>query len=254
RAAGAGRPYDISSLRRMLSVGVTWSADVKRRLLAHGDFICRDLVAASEGGPFAVSETRRGDDLVTSRFMLMPGARVIDEAGNDVVPGSGQVGVLAAPADDSIGYLGDTAKTAETFRTLGGKRWVVPGDMASVEADGSITFRGRDSRVINTGGEKVFAEEVEQVLIEHPGVRDALVVGLPDQRFGHRVTAVVAPVSDGELTADGLAGYVATRLADYKKPRAVVFVDSVRRSPSGKADLRWATAVATAGGHEQQHA
>ncbi|MBO0837592.1 MAG: AMP-binding protein, partial [Actinobacteria bacterium] len=252
RAARAGRPYDISSLRRMLSVGVTWSADVKRRLLAHGDFICRDLVAASEGGPFAVSETRRGDDLVTSRFMLMPGARVIDEAGNDVVPGSGQVGVLAAPADDSIGYLGDTAKTAETFRTLGGKRWVVPGDMASVEADGSITFRGRDSRVINTGGEKVFAEEVEQVLIEHPGVRDALVVGLPDQRFGHRVTAVVAPVSDGELTADGLAGYVATRLADYKKPRAVVFVDSVRRSPSGKADLRWATAVATAGGHEQQ--
>ncbi|MBO0823412.1 MAG: AMP-binding protein [Actinobacteria bacterium] len=252
RAAGAGRPYDISSLRRMLSVGVTWSADVKRRLLAHGDFICRDLVAASEGGPFAVSETRRGDDLVTSRFMLMPGARVIDQAGNDVVPGSGQVGVLAAPADDSIGYLGDSAKTAETFRTLGGKRWVVPGDMASVEADGSITFRGRDSRVINTGGEKVFAEEVEQVLIEHPGVRDALVVGLPDQRFGHRVTAVVAPVSDGELTADGLASYVAARLADYKKPRAVVFVDSVRRSPSGKADLRWATAVATAGGYEQQ--
>jgi fatty-acyl-CoA synthase len=246
-AAADGSPYDLSSLRRMLSVGVTWSADVKRRLLMHGDFVCRDLIAASEGGPFAVCETRRGDDAVTSRFMLMPGARVIDDEGRDVVPGSGQVGVLAAPADDEIGYLGDAAKTAQTFRTVGGRRWVVPGDLASIEADGSITFRGRDSRVINTGGEKVFAEEVEQVLLEHPGVRDALVVGLPDQRFGHRVTAVVALASDGEVTAEGLAVYVATRLADYKKPRAVVFVDDVRRSPSGKADLRWAAAVAAAG-------
>jgi 3-oxocholest-4-en-26-oate---CoA ligase len=244
QAALDGRPYDMSSLRRMLSVGVTWSADVKRRLLAHGDFVCRDVVAASEGGPFAICETRRGDDVVTSRFVLLPGARVIDESGRDVVPGSGQVGVLAAPADDDIGYLGDAAKTVQTFRTLGGRRWVVPGDLASVEADGSITFRGRESRVINTGGEKVFAEEVEQVLIEHPGVRDALVVGLPDRRFGHRVTAVVAPVSDGELTADSLRQFVAGRLADYKKPRTVVFVDSVRRSPSGKADLRWAQAVA----------
>ena len=250
-AAADGRPYDISSLRRMLSVGVTWSAEVKRRLLAHGDFVCRDLIAASEGGPFAVSETRRGDDVVTSRFMLMPGARVIDDAGGDVVPGSGQVGVLAAPADDEIGYLGDAVKTAQTFRIVGGRRWVVPGDLASVEADGSVTFRGRDSRIINTGGEKVFAEEVEQVILEHPGVRDALIVGLPDPRFGHRVTAVVATVSEGELTAEGLAGYVASRLADYKKPRTVVFVDSVRRGPSGKADLRWAAAVAAAGGPAQ---
>ncbi len=248
RAARDGRPYDLSSLRRMMSVGVTWSADVKRRLLAHADFVCRDVVAASEGGPFAICETRRGDDVVTSRFLLMPGARVIDEAGRDVVPGSGQVGVLAAPADDEIGYLGDVGKTAQTFRVLGGRRWVVPGDLASVETDGSITFHGRDNRVINTGGEKVFAEEVEQVLIEHPGVRDALVVGLPDPRFGHRVGAVVAPAgAGGDLTADDLAGYVASRLADYKKPRTVVFVTDVRRSPSGKADLRWAQAVAAAG-------
>ena len=251
QAVEAGSPYDMSSLRCMLSVGVTWSADVKRRLLAHGDFVCRDMVAASEGGPFAVSETRRGDDVVTSRFMLIPGARVLDEAGRDVVPGSGQVGVLAAPADDEVGYLGDAARTAQTFRTVDGRRWVVPGDLASVEADGSVSLRGRDSRVINTGGEKVFAEEVEQVLLEHPGVRDALVVGLPDERFGHRVAAVVARASDDELTAEGLAGYVATRLADYKKPRAVVFVDNVRRSPSGKADLRWAADVAAAGGPAQ---
>jgi 3-oxocholest-4-en-26-oate---CoA ligase len=244
RAAQAGRPYDLSSLRRILSVGVTWSADVKRRLLAHGDFVCRDLVAASEGGPFAVSETRRGQDAVTARFTLLPGARIIDDDGRDVVPGSGQVGLLAAPADDEIGYLGDEVKTAQTFRTFGGRRWVLTGDLATPEADGSITFRGRGSRVINTGGEKVFAEEVEQVLIEHPGVRDALVVGLPDPRWGQRVTAVVAPARGAEPTADALAAHVAGRLADYKKPRRIVFVPEVRRSPSGKADLRWALGVA----------
>jgi 3-oxocholest-4-en-26-oate---CoA ligase len=162
-----------------------------------------------------------------------------------VVPGSGQVGLLAAPADDETGYLGDEAKTAETFRTLDGRRWVVPGDLASIEADGSVTFRGRGSRVINTGGEKVFAEEVEQALIEHPGVRDALVVGLPDQRWGHRVTAIVAPAGDAALTADALIAHVAERLADYKKPRGVLLVPDIRRSPSGKADLRWAQAVAS---------
>jgi fatty-acyl-CoA synthase len=251
RAAREGRPYDLSSLRRILSVGVTWSADVKRRLLAHGDFVCRDLVAASEGGPFAVSETRRGDAAVTSRFTLMPGARVIDEAGHDVVPGSGQVGMLAAPADDEIGYLGDSAKTAETFRLFGGARWVVTGDLASVDEDGSITFRGRSSRIINTGGEKVFAEEVEQVLIEHPAVRDALVVGLPDERWGNRIAAVVAPVTDGAVTAEVLTGHVAQRLADYKKPRLIVFVPAVRRSPSGKADLRWARSIAAGGAEDE---
>ncbi len=248
QAALDGSPYDLSSLQRILSVGVTWSADVKRRLLAHGDFVCRDLVAASEGGPFAVSETRRGDAAITSRFTLVPGARVLDDAGRDVVPGSGQVGFLAAPADDDIGYLGDKAKTAETFRVLGGKRWVVTGDLATLETDGSVSFRGRGSRVINTGGEKVFAEEVEQVIIEHPGVRDALVVGLPDQRWGHLITAVVAPAGPGELTAGALVAHVAERLADYKKPRSIVFVSEIRRSPSGKADLRWAQAVAAGEG------
>ena len=245
RAARNGHPYDVSSLRRILSVGVTWSADVKRRLLAHGDFVCRDLVAASEGGPFAISETRRGDSAITSRFTLMPGARVIDDSGRDVIPGSGQVGALVAPTDDEIAYLGDAAKTAETFRAFGGRRWVMTGDLASVAADGSITFHGRGSRIINTGGEKVFAEEVEQVLIEHPGVRDALVVGVPDPRWGHRVAAVVAREGDPGPTADALVAHVARRLADYKKPRAIVFVPEIRRSPSGKADLRWAQPAAT---------
>jgi len=243
-AARAGRGYNLSSLQRIISVGVTWSAEAKRRLLAHGDFVCRDLIAASEGGPFAISETRRGENAVTSRFTLMPGARVIDDEGRDVVPGSGQAGLLAAPADNQIGYLGDPQKTKETFRIFGGKRWVVTGDLATVEADGSLTFRGRGSRVINTGGEKVFAEEVEQVLVEHPAVRDALVVGLPDQRWGHRVAAVVAASGDGAVTADELAAHVEQRLAGYKKPRSIVFVPEIRRTPSGKADLRWAQSAA----------
>jgi 3-oxocholest-4-en-26-oate---CoA ligase len=251
RAAREGRPYDLSTLRRILSVGVTWSADVKRRLLAHGDFVCRDLIAASEGGPFAASETRRGDNAITARFTLLPGARVIGDDGRDIIPGSGQVGMLAAPADDNIGYLGDQQKTRETFRTFDGRRWVVTGDLASLEADGSLTFRGRGSRVINTGGEKVFAEEVEHALIEHQAVRDALVVGLPDQRWGHRVTAVVAPAPDAEVSAGELIAHVGERLAGYKKPRSVVFVPGIQRTPSGKADLRWAESVAAAGLSEQ---
>jgi 3-oxocholest-4-en-26-oate---CoA ligase len=251
RAAAEGRPYDLSTLRRIHSVGVTWSADVKRRLLAHGDFVCRDLIAASEGGPFAASETRRGDNAITARFTLVPGARVIDDDGRDVIPGSGQVGMLAAPADDKIGYLGDQKKTRETFRVFDGRRWVVTGDLASVEADGSLIFRGRGSRVINTGGEKVFAEEVEHALIEHPGVRDALVVGLPDQRWGHRVTAVLAPSREGEVTAGELIAHVGERLAGYKKPRSVFFVPGIQRTPSGKADLRWAESVAAAQAGDQ---
>jgi acyl-CoA synthetase (AMP-forming)/AMP-acid ligase II len=246
RAAAEGRAYDVSSLRRIISVGVTWSADVKHRLLRHADLVCRDLVAASEGGPFAVAETRRGDEAVTARFRLVPGARVIDERGEDVVPGSGQVGVLAAPADEHIRYSGDGAATAATFRVFGGRRWVVPGDMASLDADGTVVFHGRGSRVINTGGEKVFAEEVEQVLLTHPAVRDAMVVGTPDERWGARIVAVVALHPGRELTAEDARAHVGAELADHKRPRELVVVPQLHRSPSGKADLNWARSVAAA--------
>ena len=242
----------MSGLRRILSVGVTWSAQVKRRLLAHGDFVCRDLVAASEGGPFAVSETRRGDDAITARFTLAPGARLIDEAGRDVRPGSGQVGLLAAPADDTIGYVGDPAKTEQTFRTFGGTRWVVTGDLASLEADGSITFRGRGSRVINTGGEKVFAEEVEQVLTEHPGVRDALVVGLPDERWGHRIAAGCRagwPRRRHRAGTGRLRRRPARRLQEAAPDRVRAGHPA---QPCRKADLRWARDVAAADPRPQQ--
>jgi 3-oxocholest-4-en-26-oate---CoA ligase len=243
RAAAEHRPHDVSSLRRMISVGVTWSADVKQRLLRHADMVCRDLVAASEGGPFAVAETRRGEDTATARFRLVPGARVLDERGEDVVPGSGQVGLLAAPADEHIRYAGDDAATAATFREHGGRRWVVPGDMASIDADGTVVFHGRGSRVVNTGGEKVFAEEVEQLLLTHPAVRDAMVVGAPDEVWGSRLVAVVALHPGATLTTAEARAHVGAHLADHKRPRELVLVDQLRRSPSGKADLQWARDV-----------
>lgn len=245
RAQEAGRPYDLSSLRRVLSVGVTWSAECKRRLLRHGDFLCRDIVAASEGGPFAVSQTRRGDHVTTARFSLVPGARIVDETGRDVVPGSGQVGMLAAPTDEYIHYQGDEEKTAKTFRVFDGRRWAVPGDLASIDEDGTVTFHGRGSQVINTGGEKVFAEEVENVVVRHPAVRDAMVVGVPDARWGHRVAAVVSLREGESLTLDQLKEHVGRELANYKRPTVLVLTDEVKRSPSGKADTRWARAVAT---------
>jgi len=245
RAAAEGRPYDLASLQRILSYGVTWSAESKQRLLAHGDFVCLDLVAASEGGPFAVAETRRGDDVATSRFRLLPGSRIVTEEGRDVEPGSGEIGTLAALSDAHICYLGDEAKTAETFRVIGGERYVVPGDLASIDQDGWVTFHGRGSQVINTGGEKVFAEEVENVVRRHPSVEDAIVVGVPDPRWGHRVAAVVALRPGTSLTLEELRDHVGGELADYKRPTMLVIEPSLQRSPSGKADLRWAKRVAT---------
>jgi fatty-acyl-CoA synthase len=243
RAAVAGRPYDLSSLRRVLSVGVTWTAEVKERLLRHCDARLDDVIAASEGGPFARSVTYRGERSITSRFELMPSARVIDEDGADITPGSGQVGLLAAPAPPGTHYLGDPAKSAMTFRDIDGRRYVVPGDLATIEADGTLVLLGRDGRVINTGGEKVFAEEVEQVIAGHPDVEDVYVVGVPDERFGHRIAAVVAVPDGKRITPDDIRARVTAELADYKQPREIVFVDELRRSPAGKADLKWARSI-----------
>jgi acyl-CoA synthetase (AMP-forming)/AMP-acid ligase II len=246
RAAAAGRPYDLSTLLRVSSVGVTWSAEVKERLLEHFDGRLDDVIAASEGGPFARSiTTRDGERSVTSRFELTPGARVIDESGADVEPGSGKVGLLAAPAFSSTHYLGDPVKSAATFRDIDGRRYVMPGDLATIEADGSLRLLGRDGRVINTGGEKVFAEEVEQVIAQHPKVDDAYVIGVPDERWGHRIAAVVAVPDGVQLTPEEIRETVTAELAAYKQPREVVFVPELRRSAAGKPDLAWASGVVT---------
>ena len=238
RAAVAGRPYDLGSLRRVVSSGVRWSAEVKRRLLRTGRMTLQDSIAATEGGPFGVSLVGPDPDSVTPNFALGPNARVLGPDGRDVEPGSGEIGVLAATGALPLGYLDAPELTAAVFREIDGVRYAVPGDQATIEADGTLTLLGRGAGVINTGGEKVFAEEVEQVLVEHPGVAEAVVVGLPDDRWGSRVTALVVPASGAELREQELADHVGRRLAGYKRPRSLFVVGEVQRTVSGKVDRR----------------
>ena len=160
------------------------------------------------------------------------------------MPGSGVVGHLARKGYMPLGYYKDEAKTASTFMVLNGERWVVPGDMARVEADGQITLLGRGSVSINSGGEKIFPEEVELALKSHPAVFDVVVVGVPDERWGERVAAVVKARGDAKPTAEELAEHARTTIAGYKVPKEVHLVDEIVRSPSGKADYRWAKSIA----------
>jgi 3-oxocholest-4-en-26-oate---CoA ligase len=239
--AAAGQPLGIGSLRRIRSIGAAWTPGVKRRLLAHADLTLTDTVASAEGGVYARSETTRATvDDEAGMFELAPGARLLDEDGHDVVPGSGTVGVLAAPVVPEAGYEGDAEKTASAFRDLDGVRYTMPGDLATLEPNGRLRLLGRGSTVVNTGGEKVFTDEVELVLRTHPAVRDAVVLGVPDPRWGDVVAAVVSLESGAGAEPDELAAFVGSRLAGYKKPRRVVVVPQVQRLNTGKADLGWA--------------
>ena len=227
--------WDMSSLRGIASSGVMFSASTKSRLLGHMPTLSLvDSLGSSEALGVASSVTTKHDIAATARFHTTANARVIDDEGSDVVAGTGQVGVLAVRGHMPLGYYKDPEKTARTFRVLGGVRWSIPGDFATVELDGSVTLLGRGSVCINTGGEKVYPEEVEEALKSHPAVRDAIVVGLPHERFGEAVQAVVetaAPVDPDELIA-----HVKTRLARYKAPKRVFIAPSLRRAANGKAD------------------
>lgn len=244
RAAAAGTPYDLSSLRQVRSTGMRWSAPAKLALLEHADVRCMDVIASSEGGPYGISITVRGQDPETARFRLPPEARVITEDGRDVVPGSGEVGLLAAPGRMPLGYLGAPEKTAATFRVIDGVRYAVPGDRAILHEDGTLTLLGRASGVINSGGEKIDAEEVEGVLIEHPAVSDAVLVGVPHPRWGQTPHAIVVLKPNTTATESDLVDHVRARLASYKKPSRVLFVDEIVRTHAGKADRRWAAEYA----------
>jgi acyl-CoA synthetase (AMP-forming)/AMP-acid ligase II len=235
-AAANGRPYDLSSVQTVMNTGGIWSAPVKRKMLRHGRFTIVDSLSATEAGGFATAQASDPGDIETARFRLGPNTRVLNDAGQDVVPGSGETGMLAMTGRLPKGYLNDPEKSAATWPVINGVRYAMPGDLATVEPDGTITLRGRGSEVINTGGEKVFAEEVETVILSHPAVRDALVVGLADERWGSRVTAVVAVRAGRTLTGPELIDHVGRQLADYKRPRQVVFAGEIPRSPTGKAD------------------
>jgi acyl-CoA synthetase (AMP-forming)/AMP-acid ligase II len=237
RAKLAGVALDVSSVKSIHSSGMAWTDDVKRALLEHLPTQLLDILAASEGGPFAYAVVGSVDQL-PSRFRLAPGATVLDENLEPVEPGSGRVGRLAYAGGMPVGYYQDPDKTAQTFRDIGGTRYVMPGDYVTVAADGAIEFLGRGSSVINTGGEKVYPAEVEEVLFAHPEVADCVIVGTPDPRWGEAVTALVVRADGSSLTEGGLIEHVGERLAGYKKPKAVVFVDSLGRGPSGKLNMR----------------
>jgi fatty-acyl-CoA synthase len=237
--ADPGR-WDISSLWLIISSGVMWSAEVKDGLLRHNPRLTLvDTLGSSEAVGMARSTTRAGQTADTAGFMLGPDTRVIADDGRDVVPGSGEQGRIALRGRGPMGYYKDPDKSAATFTVIDGVRWAVPGDFATVRADGSVQLLGRGSVCINTGGEKVFPEEVEEVLKRHPGVADAVVVGVPDERFGESVTAVVEPVPGGPVPPpEDLIEWVRGRLAGYKAPRRVLEVETIGRSPSGKVDYR----------------
>ena len=229
--------YDTSSLIVIGSGGAILSPAVKEQVNALlPNVMIVDGFGASETG---VMGTNAGvaDKPV---FSVNEQTAVLDDDLQPVAPGSGQIGRLARRGHIPIGYYNDPEKTAATFAELDGVRWVLPGDMATVEEDGTVVLLGRGSVSINSGGEKIYPEEVEAALKAHSQVFDAVVVGTPDERWGEKVTAVVQPRPGTTPTLDELSEFCRQRIAGYKVPRAVVFVDEMVRSPSGKADYRWA--------------
>ena len=234
--------YDLSSFFALGSGGAILSRAVKDVFRKHlPNIIINDAYGASETG---AGSTAPSDGDERPRFALNEETAVLDDDLRPVPPGSDVVGRMARTGHIPLGYYGDPEKTARTFPTdEQGRRWVVPGDFATVESDGSITLLGRGSQCINTGGEKVYPEEVESVLKAHPEVFDALVVGIPDERFGERVAAVVQPREGSAPGLEALQAHCRTKLAGYKIPRALVMTATMPRSPAGKADYRGARAL-----------
>jgi 3-oxocholest-4-en-26-oate---CoA ligase len=238
-AAERNAPYDIASLRQITSSGVMWSAETKEGLLRHHDMALVDIMGSTEGG-MGRSMTTRALKSQTAKFQLNDGVKVITDDDRFVEPGSGEMGKLATSGFVPLGYYKDPEKSARTFREVDGVRYSFPGDYATVQADGTIALLGRGSVCINTGGEKVFPEEVEEAVKRHPDVEDCLVVGVPDSRFGERVVAVASIRAHTACDHIAVIEFAREALAGYKVPKDVVFVDQVRRAPNGKADYKWA--------------
>jgi fatty-acyl-CoA synthase len=242
--ADPANTFDVSSVKTIGSGGAVFSTAVKDQLRALLPGLnVADSYGASETGANGTSSS--GDD--ARRFTVSSETQVLGDDLRPVEPGAGTVGRVARTGHIPQGYYKDEAKTAATFVTdPDGVRWVVPGDFGTVEADGTIQLLGRGSQCINSGGEKIYPEEVEDALKGHPDVFDALVVGVPDDRFGERVAAVVAPRPGSTLTLEDLSAHCRQTIAGYKVPRQVTLVDAVKRSPAGKANYAWAKDAALA--------
>jgi len=238
----AGDTYDLSSLFLLASTAALFSSSIKEKLLELlPNRVITDSIGSSETGFGGTSIVAKGEHHMGGpRVTIDQRTVVLDEDGNEVAPGSGVRGVIAKKGNIPVGYYKDEDKTAETFKTFNGVRYAIPGDYAQVEADGTVTMLGRGSVSINSGGEKIYPEEVEAALKGHPDVFDALVVGVPDPRFGQHVAAVVQPREGARPGLAELDSFVRSEIAGYKVPRSLWFVDEVKRSPAGKPDYRWA--------------
>jgi acyl-CoA synthetase (AMP-forming)/AMP-acid ligase II len=231
--------WDISTLRVIVSSGVMWSKDTKDGLLRHNPkLIMVDSLGSSEAIGMASNTTTAGSGDETAKFTLGPTTRVITDEGRDVVPGSGDLGRVALRGHTPIGYYKDEAKSAQTFVVIDGARYSIPGDYATVEEDGSVTLLGRGSQCINTGGEKVYPEEVEECLKRHPSVADAAVVGVPDEKWGEAITALVELHAGHDLDRAALLTHVKEHLAGYKAPKAIFDLSAIGRAPNGKLDYK----------------
>ncbi|HAM02828.1 MAG TPA: acyl-CoA synthetase [Acidimicrobiaceae bacterium] len=242
-----GSSYDLSSLIGITSTAALFSPSVKDQFFEHfPSLLMSDAIGSSEGGNNGISWIKPGGTSMKSgpTVTSMSGTVVFDDDMEMVKPGSGVVGKIARFGDIPVGYYNDPGKTAEVFITVDGVRYVMPGDFATVEADGSITLLGRGSICINSGGEKIFPEEVEAVVRSHPDVMDALVVGAPDERWGQRVAAIVeARPGHDAPSLEAVQEHCRKHVAGYKVPRQLYVVDKVERAPSGKPDYRWASVV-----------
>ena len=237
--------YDLSSVVMVSSSGVMWSQDNKDGLLRHlPQAALFDSFGSSEAVGMGASVSTAGGSGQTARFMIGPSCGVFGEDGRRIEPGSGERGMVAVGGFIPLGYYKDEAKTAQTFRTFEGRRWSVPGDWAEVDTDGTLVLLGRGSVCINTGGEKVFPEEVEEALKQHPSVRDAVAVGLPDARFGETICAVVEAVPGAAPELHELSEHVKSHLAHFKAPRHLVLVETIGRAPNGKVDYKRLKALA----------
>jgi acyl-CoA synthetase (AMP-forming)/AMP-acid ligase II len=234
--------WDTASLLLLGSGGSILSGDVKDRLLAALPSVVAliDGIGSSESPAQAVAVTTRGGGPTSSlRFTAKATTMVVDDDLRPIPAGTGGVGRLATTGRVPLRYIGDPERSARTFVEIDGQRWSLPGDMATIDEDGTVHLLGRGSFCINTGGEKVYPEEVEAVVKSHPLVADAVVVGVPDPRWGERVAVLVAP-ADGGVTLESVQAHCRERLAGYKTPRSLQLVDEIVRLPTGKADYRWA--------------
>tara|TARA_B100001027_G_scaffold33828_1_gene20613 strand:- start:8425 stop:10041 length:1617 start_codon:yes stop_codon:yes gene_type:complete len=242
KAKDEGNPYDLSSLRSIISSGVMWSAEVKEGLLEHADITLIDAMGSSEGGMGSAVSSRE-NPVKTAKFSINPGVIVVSDDGEEVEPGSKTMGKLGTSGLVPEGYYKDPKKSAETFKEYKGIRYSFPGDYATVDADGTIKLLGRGSNCINTAGEKVYPEEVEEALKRHSNVYDSLVVGVEDKKFGQKVVAVVSS-NLSSLEAAELINFTREHLSGYKLPKEIIFVDEVQRAPNGKANYKWAKETA----------